>query len=125
MGGLLPIVSALWPIILLAMDLQEFQRQLRTFSKQRDWEKYHSPKNLVMALSVEVAELVEPFMWLTEEQSQDLALSGVSVQDIEDEVADVMLYLLQFADKLDIDIESCVMRKLQRNAMRFPVTMGE
>ncbi|WP_211235351.1 nucleotide pyrophosphohydrolase [Deinococcus ficus] len=102
------------------MDLQDLQAQLRAFAAERDWDQFHSPKNLAMALSVEVAELVEHFQWLTEEQSRAPADAGIDLSAVEDELADVMLYLLQLSGKLGVDLETAVHRKLQKNARKYP-----
>ena len=102
------------------MDLEKVQLRLREFSKERDWKQYHNPKNLVMALSVEVAELVEIFQW-----SNDGGLS--EIQDpkirkkIENEIADVFNYLVQLVDILDIDLEESSLNKIKENAKKYPI----
>lgn len=101
------------------MDIEEWQGLLRTFAREREWEHFHTPKNLAMALSVEVSELVEIFQWLTPEESQ-LVMSGERGDDVADEIADVTIYLLRLADVLDVDLEDAVSRKVARNARRFP-----
>ncbi|MFC4427182.1 nucleotide pyrophosphohydrolase [Deinococcus navajonensis] len=103
------------------MDIPALQHQLRIFALERQWGRYHSPKNLVMALSVEVAELMEHFQWLTEEESRQPEQAGADVAGIGEEVADVLLYLLQLADQLGIDLETAVTHKLARNARKHPV----
>jgi dCTP diphosphatase len=95
-------------------------QQLREFARERDWERYHTPKNLVMALSGEVGELVEVFQWLTPEQSTAVMRSERAT-DVEDELADVLLYLLRLADVLDLDVAELAGAKLERNRGRFPV----
>lgn len=102
------------------MDLTHLQRTLRQFAAERDWERFHTPKNLAMALMVEAAELAEIFQWLTPEQSQAAHGDRVEQERIGDEVADVLLYLLQLADHCDIDLKRAVGRKLQKNAARHP-----
>ncbi|MFZ3220364.1 MAG: nucleotide pyrophosphohydrolase [Rhodoferax sp.] len=94
-------------------------QSLRDFARARDWEQFHAPKNLACALSVEAAELLEHFQWLTEEQSQ--ALAGDKKAQVAAEAADVFLYLLQLCDKLDIDLMDAAQRKLQVNAEKYPV----
>lgn len=101
------------------MDLEKWQVRLRTFAEERDWEQFHTPKNLAMALSVEASELQEIFQWLTPEQSFQV-MSGQRACDVEDEVADVMIYLLRLVDILGIDLERAVAAKISRNASRFP-----
>lgn len=103
------------------MDLGALQTKLQTFANERDWGAFHSPKNLVMALSVEVAELTEHFQWLTEEQSRAPGVAGVDLQAVEEEVADVLLYLVQFAGKLNIDLEGAAVRKIAKNELKYPV----
>src|ERR1051326_1429995 len=83
-------------------DLTELRDRLRTFAHDRDWEQFHSPKNLAMALIAEAAELVEHFQWLTERQSENLPMDKRAL--VADELADVLVYLVRIADKLDIDL---------------------
>jgi len=92
---------------------------LRTFAQERDWGQFHTPKNLACALSVEAAELLEHFQWLTEAQS--LALTREQTQQVGTEAADVFLYLLQLCDKLGIDLVAAAQLKLQANAQKYPV----
>ena len=99
-------------------DLEHIQQRLRQFASDRNWDQFHSPKNLVMALSVEVAELLEHFQWLTESQSK--ALAAETLEDVTDEIADVQIYLLRLADKLDIDIQKSVEQKIIKNEARYP-----
>lgn len=102
----------------MPMDLQTLTEQLRDFARRRDWGKYHSPKNIAMALAVEAAELMEPMQWLTEEQSRQP--DAATRARLEDEMADVLLYLLQLADALDVDVLQAAFAKMQRNETRFP-----
>jgi dCTP diphosphatase len=98
--------------------IQSLTDQLRRFAAERDWEQFHSPKNLAAALSVEAAELLEHFQWLTDEQSRNLPQeTRVAVGQ---EVADVFLYLLQIADKLQIDLAAAATEKLALNAAKYP-----
>jgi dCTP diphosphatase len=92
---------------------------LRTFAADRDWEQFHSPRNLATALAVEAAELLEPFQWLTDEQSRDLPPETLSA--VEQELADVLLYLVRLADKLGVDLEAAARAKILRNAEKYPV----
>jgi NTP pyrophosphatase (non-canonical NTP hydrolase) len=100
-------------------DLEGLRTQLRAFAAARDWDTFHSPKNLAMALSAEAGELLEVFQWLTEEQSR--RLDAQARQAAADEVADVLLYLVRIADKLDIDLLAEAKRKLADNERRYPV----
>ncbi len=100
-------------------DLQALTQSLRDFAKERDWAQFHSPKNLASALSVEAAELLEHFQWLTEEQSRHLP--GQKKAEVAAEAADVLLYLLQLCDKLDIDLVQAARLKLIVNGEKYPV----
>jgi dCTP diphosphatase len=100
-------------------DLEKLRTQLRAFAAARDWDPFHSPKNLAMALSAEAGELVEVFQWLTEEQSRRLDAQARSAAA--DEVADVLLYLVRIADKLDLDLLAEAQRKLADNERRYPI----
>ncbi len=102
------------------MDIALLQQTLRQFAAERDWQPFHTPKNLAMALMVEVAELAEIFQWLTPEQSQAAIHDKVKQDRIGDEVADVLLYLLQLADQCGIDLKRAVGRKLVKNAKKHP-----
>ncbi|WP_295978183.1 nucleotide pyrophosphohydrolase [uncultured Variovorax sp.] len=100
-------------------DLQSLTQALRDFARARNWEQFHSPKNLASALSVEAAELLEHFQWLTEAQSRGLPADKRA--EIGTEIADVLLYLLQLADKLGIDVVEAARSKMQVNALKYPV----
>lgn len=99
--------------------LQSLTESLRRFAAERDWEQFHSPKNLAAALAVEAAELLEHFQWLTEAQSRDLPPGKLAAVRLE--AADVLLYLLQLADKLQIDLAAAARDKLALNAAKYPV----
>ena len=103
----------------MATDLQGLIQDLRKFADARDWEQFHSPKNLASALSVEAAELLEHFQWLTEVQSRSLPTEKRA--EVGAEMADVFLYLLQLADKLGIDLIDAAQRKMLVNAQKYPV----
>jgi NTP pyrophosphatase (non-canonical NTP hydrolase) len=98
--------------------LHRLREALREFAAARDWEQFHSPKNLAMALSVEAAELLEHFQWLTEEGSRGLAKD--ELDKVGEEMADVLLYLIRLADKLDVDLLQAAARKMQLNAAKYP-----
>jgi len=99
--------------------LADLTLSLRRFAAERDWEQFHSPKNLTMALSVEVAELMEHFQWLTEEQSTGLPPEKLPA--VREEVADVLIYLVRLADRLEVDLVAVAERKMEINAERFPL----
>ncbi len=102
-------------------SLEELKLSLRKFAKDRDWEQFHSPKNLVMALSGEIGELAECFQWLTEDQSKNLTES--QMLEVANEIADVQLYLIRLADKLNIDVIEVSNRKILLNADKYPATL--
>lgn len=107
------------------MDLKALQARLRDFAIARDWQPFHSPKNLAMALMVESAELLELFQWLTTEQSNTLTRDAADKERVSDEIADVLLYLLQLADRTGVDVEEAVERKLRKNAEKHPAKHPE
>ena len=96
----------------------ELQRRLAEFAAARDWDQFHSPKNLAMALSVEASELLEEFQWLTEEQSR--ALDAERRERVRLEMADVLIYLLRLADKLDVDVLRAAHDKVALNEAKYP-----
>jgi len=100
-------------------SLDELNRRLVAFARARDWEQFHSPKNLAMALIAECAELVEHFQWLTEEQSDALPPDKKSAVALE--LADILIYLLRCAERLDIDLLEAAHRKVALNEARYPV----
>jgi NTP pyrophosphatase (non-canonical NTP hydrolase) len=99
-------------------DLQELKARVREFVAERDWERFHSPKNLAMALSVEASELVELFQWLTEEESA--ALDAVRRRRVAEELADVLWFLVRLADRLDVDLLAAAESKLAANEAKYP-----
>lgn len=102
------------------MDIEALQATLRTFAAERDWQPFHTPKNLATALIVEAAELAEIFQWMTPDQSIAAHTDAVVREQIADEVADVLLYLLQIADHTQVDLKRAVGRKLVKNAKKHP-----
>lgn len=98
--------------------LEEIQARLRRFIEERDWDQFHSPKNLSMALIVEAAELVEHFQWLTQEQSQQLPAE--KLQEVAYELADIQIFLLRIADRLGIDLLDATSRKIDLNEQKYP-----
>ena len=100
-------------------SLHDLARQLDQFATERDWQQFHSPKNLASALVVEAGELLEHFQWMTEEQSRELAPDRRDA--VGAEIADVLLYLIQLASALGIDPVAAAQAKLKLNALRYPV----
>lgn len=98
--------------------LADLRCSLRRFAAERDWDQYHSPKNLAIALSVEAAELLEPFQWLSDESSK--MLSPEQAAKVREEIADVFLYLVRLADRLDVDLLQAAEEKMALNASRYP-----
>lgn len=107
------------------MDMQKIQNIIKTFSRERDWDRHHNPKNLAMALSVETAELVEIFQWLTPEQCDNLPPH--KHEHLKEEVADVAVYLLRICMAYDIDLEEAIIEKMKKNEKKYPLydTNGE
>jgi NTP pyrophosphatase (non-canonical NTP hydrolase) len=103
-------------------EVEQLKQRLREFARARDWEQFHSPKNLAMALSVEVSELLEHFQWLTEAQSMDV--SDKVREEVALEIADVFIYLLRLSDQLGIDPVKSATRKIEINEQRYPVALS-
>lgn len=104
------------------IDLQKLNADIETFVNERDWDQFHSVKNLSMALSVESSELLEIFQWMKEEDSNKVKNDPKIMQKVEDEVADVFVYLMRIISKTDIDLEKVVRAKMKKNAEKYPVT---
>ena len=102
------------------MNIKKIQKQLSDFADERDWNQFHNPKNLAMALSVEASELVEIFQWLTPEQAEEI-MSTNENEHVKEEIADVMIYLIRLADKLNVDLEDVVADKIVKNGEKYPV----
>ena len=100
-------------------EVKKLSDDLKEFAISRDWEQFHTPKNLSMALIAEAAELVEHFQWLTPEQSLDV--KNEKLKDISHEMADIFIYLLRMAERMDIDLVSATREKMAINEKRFPV----
>lgn len=103
----------------MSQNIDELTKALNRFANERDWDKYHSPKNLTMALSGEVGELTELFQWLTEEESQNLTEKQKA--KVSEELADIFLYLLRLADKTGVDLISAAHEKISINAAKYPI----
>ncbi len=100
------------------INTEKLKLCLRDFAAARDWEKYHSPKNLVMAMSVEMAELMEHFEWMTEQQSLDL--DDGTKEEVALEMADVLIYLVRMADRCEVDLDDAIKRKIVLNGKKYP-----
>ena len=101
--------------------MDELIEKIRQFRQERDWDQYHSPKNLAMALMVEVAELAEQFQWLTQEQSG--SLDPDKLEEVRQEIGDVLIYLANLCDKLGIDPMQAAFDKLDKNREKYPASM--
>jgi NTP pyrophosphatase (non-canonical NTP hydrolase) len=106
----------------MSQEHDELKKALRDFASERDWEQFHSPKNLAASLAVEAAEVLEHFQWLTEESSR--SLPEAKTAQVADELADVFLYLLMLSDKLGIDLIQAARSKLSANARKYPVDLA-
>jgi NTP pyrophosphatase (non-canonical NTP hydrolase) len=105
------------------LDISALEERLRGFAAARDWEKFHTPKNLAMALVAEGGELLEVFQWLTEEEA--MALEENDLARVSEELADIQIYLVRLADVLDISIPYAIEAKLTRNAEKYPVDLSK
>ena len=101
------------------MNIDDLAARLRNFARERDWESFHAPKNLAMALAVEAAELMELFQWLTEKESGELP--PAMKQKAAAELADVFIYTVRLADRLGVDLEPAVEAKIKANASKYPI----
>ena len=103
----------------MSAELESLKHRLSEFAKERDWDQFHSPKNFSMAMIVECAELVEHFQWLTDEQSKNLPAE--TLEEVRLEMADIFLYLIRLADKLDVDLIKAANDKIKLNAEKYPI----
>jgi dCTP diphosphatase len=101
--------------------IEDLCSEMHQFVTERHWERYHTPKNLAMSITIEAAELMEHFQWLTQEQSVDLITEDPGRSEVIDELADILLYFLSFVHILDVDISSAILDKLERNKGRYPI----
>ncbi|MDQ0577929.1 nucleotide pyrophosphohydrolase [Streptomyces rishiriensis] len=106
------------------MTLISLQRALAQFAVEREWEQFHTPKNLVMALAGESGELVEIFQWLTPEESAHVMQDDERAVQVREELADVLAYLLRLADVLNIDLEHALAEKIEKNRHKYPVHLA-
>ena len=104
------------------VDFTSLEAALQTFADERDWQQYHSPKNLAMALTGEVGELIELFQWCTEAESKSVATEQKTARAVRDELADVLLYLVRLSSVLGVDMNEAVTHKLAANAQKYPAS---
>jgi len=107
------------------MNLDNIRERLKKFAEERDWDQFHSPKNLSMGLAAEAAELLEIFQWLTEEQSKDVVKNEKEMALVREEIADVFIYLVRLADKLEVDIERALWEKIELNEKKYPIRLSK
>ena len=103
------------------MPIENLQNRLREFIAERDWQQFHTPKNLAMALAGEAAEILEIFQWLTAEQSRELPAEKMA--EVREEIGDVLIYLVRLADELGIDPLDAANRKIERNKEKYPAEL--
>jgi dCTP diphosphatase len=101
--------------------ISELRKAVQRFVTERNWDPYHTPKNLAMSIAIEATELMEHFQWLSTEQSIDLLKDNNAQEQIIDELADVMIYCLSFTNILDVDVSEAILDKLNRNQERYPI----
>jgi NTP pyrophosphatase (non-canonical NTP hydrolase) len=99
-------------------ELTEIAERLRAFALERDWEQFHTPKNLAASVAIEAAELQELFQWLNDEQS--LTLNREQLANVREEIADVAIYLIRLADRFDLDLGAAIFEKIAANEIRYP-----
>ena len=100
--------------------IEELKLIVESFVDERDWKQFHSPKNLAMSLSIEVAELMELFQWLSLDQAQDVMRAGDNRENAIDEIADILIYTLAFCNRNNIDIANAVKNKMEKNIQKYP-----
>ena len=106
------------------IDAKKLNDLIETFVKDRDWDQFHSVKNLSMALNVESSELLEIFQWMTEAGSNEVAKDPKVMAKVEDELADIFYYLLRLSSKTGVDLEEALIRKMKKNAEKYPVDLS-
>lgn len=102
-------------------SIEALQQLLKSFARKRNWEVFHTPKNLTMALAGEAGELLAIFQWMTPEESAFVMTDPNRAAHVQDELADIFSYLLQLADVLDVDLSKAVAQKIQQNEIRYPI----
>ncbi len=107
------------------MNIEDIRKCLAKFAEERSWDQFHTPKNLSMALAAEAAELLEIFQWMTDEQSREVIKNEKEMALVREEIADVLIYIIRFADKLNVDIEKAVLEKIELNERKYPVALSK
>lgn len=109
--------------IKLDNTVENLKLVLKKFVNERDWEQFHSPKNLAIGLSVEASELLEMYTWLTDEQSENLPTQKLSM--VKDEVGDILIYLVEFCSLMELDPVECAFQKLEKNSLKYPISKSK
>jgi dCTP diphosphatase len=107
------------------MDLDKIQASIREFAKAREWEQFHTPKNLSMALAGEAAELLEIFQWLTEKECPEVMKNEKTAEAVRHELSDILYYLVRMADVLKVDLEAAFWEKFEHNEKKYPVSLSK
>ena len=118
------MAESLLPRDLKLVDVQSLAIALEKFASERNWQQFHSPKNLVMALSGEVGELTELFQWMTEDASREALKDPETAMKVGQELADVLLYLVRLSDVLGVDLNQVAIKKLELNAEKYPIGLA-
>jgi dCTP diphosphatase len=121
----LSVVESPQMLCLVMSDLSTIQTQLREFARERDWEQFHNPKNLSMAIASEAGELLELFQWLSVSESNRIMDDPKKAAAVRQEVADVLIYLVRLADVLQIDLSQAALEKIEANAQRYPISAAK
>ena len=105
-------------------SIRDLKERVASFARDRDWDQFHSPKNLSMALAVEVAELMELFQWKTERQSWEINADPEAFAKVRDEIGDIAIFILNLCNRVGVDLASAVITKLERNAIKYPIELA-
>jgi dCTP diphosphatase len=103
------------------ISIDELRTAVQKFISERDWDRYHTPKNLSMSIAIEAAELMEHFQWVTNTQSVEMIRDEQTRSQVVDELSDIMIYCFSLVNKIDIDISSAILDKIRRNELRYPI----
>ena len=108
-----------------ALELNRVLEIQRKFVRERDWEKFHTPKNITIALGIEASELMEIFLWLTDQESKDVMKNSKTAAKIREEIADVFFWLVRLSDVLDLELNECFFQKMGLNHKKYPVKLAK
>lgn len=107
------------------IDIDKLKKIVEEFAKERDWQQFHNPKNLAMAINVEASELLEIFQWLTLEQAESINRDAKKFQNVKDEIADIFVYLVRISDILKINLPEAINQKMEKNREKYPIEMAK